>query len=141
MYFAGSHAYIISVMALLLLDVITGVSAAKKSGEPITAKRLGMGLLEKTGLYLILLIASFVLGLVMKDVVHIETYYITWLLTILIDVYEITSIIENVIKINPELAFLNKIKKLLNHSVDKQFEKVEKKLIIGGSETNSNEGY
>jgi carbon starvation protein CstA len=128
MYFAGIHLYIVAVVVLALMDVFTGVWAAKKTGIEITSRKLRRGMLEKTGLYLILLVASFVLGKVMQDMIKIDNFYVAWLLTVLICIYELTSIIENVIKIYPTLAFLSKLKVLLNKVGDKQIDNAEGKL-------------
>lgn len=128
MYFADIHLYIIAVLCLTIIDVVTGVWAAKKRNEEITSRKLRKGLLEKTALYLILLLSSFIIGKVFQNVLHFENYYVSWILTILISVYEITSIIENSISINPNLSFLGKFKSLLNKVADKQIDNVEEKL-------------
>jgi hypothetical protein len=134
MYFADIHLYVIAVLSLTAIDVFMGVWAARRRNEQITSRKLRKGLIEKAALYLVLLVASFILGKVMQNVLSFEKFYLTWILTLLISVYEITSIIENMISINPNLSFLGKFKKLLNSIADKQIESTESSL--SSQETN-----
>lgn len=138
LFIAGIHVYIYAIIFLTLLDVITGVWAAIHSGEQITSKKLKTGLLQKTALYLLLLVGAFMVGKVLQSVLHYEQFYIAFLLTLMISVYEMTSVIENVIKINPDLKFLQRLIGVMNVVVDKQIENVQE--AIGGKSLDDKKG-
>lgn len=142
MYFSGIHHYLISVFSLLLLDVITGLWAAKKRGDKITSRKLRKGLLEKFALYIILFVSAFMLEQVIQHIIPYSHFFIAWILAIIVNVYEITSIIENTIEIYPDLSFLNKFKEFLNRLEDKQIKAIEDKFDLFNEpkkdETNTN---
>jgi len=106
LFFVGIHSYIYAIMALSVIDVIIGIIAARKKGEAISSRKLRKGLLEKTALYMFLLISVFVMDKLMASVLG-SGHYFSFIVTVLICSYEVTSIIENLSILNPNIPFLS----------------------------------
>jgi hypothetical protein len=62
------------------------------------------------------------LDLILQSVIYHTAFYMAFIMTLLISVYELTSIIENMVSINPQLSFLKRFKGILNKVVDKEIE-------------------
>jgi toxin secretion/phage lysis holin len=127
-YYAGIHIYLVAIGALVLADVITGVWASFVSGEKFSSKKLSKGLIQKTAIYLIIMAASFEIGRVMQTVIPHETMWLTFVLTALILLYELTSIIENIVVINPDFYFLRRFSNMFEKVVEKQIGNAEQVL-------------
>jgi hypothetical protein len=127
MHFAPVQVYLISILLFVLVDVSTGIWASIKEGKSFKSKILGDGLFSKLIIYFLLMWMAIQFGLVLQSVTHTSTFYIAWILTILISAYEISSLIENVIKINPKLLFLNRFKRMITTISDKQIKQAKKK--------------
>ncbi len=127
-FFAGIHTYIYAVLALTIIDVITGLLAAHKRGEAITSRKLRKGLLEKFALYLVILISIFTLDVVLKSILPVESFYLSAIVTFLISTYECTSILENVLVINPNIPFIKPLVKVFNKMGDKTVDNLDKRV-------------
>jgi toxin secretion/phage lysis holin len=128
LFFGGIHLYIYSVFALTIMDVITGVMAAKKKGEPITSRKLRKGLLEKTALYLVLLLSVFVLDTLTKNLFAHAGFYFVFIVTFLISTYEITSILENLSTMHPQIPFLSGLVRIFKKMGDSTVNGLENKV-------------
>lgn len=126
--FIGVHVYFYYVIALMFIDVFTGIWASRVAGDAFQSKKLRKGLLEKFALYVILIISVFILELILKKILSYNEFYGVALLAIFISTYEISSIIEKVLIINPNLTFLNKVARILN-LLDNRLEKKAEKTI------------
>jgi toxin secretion/phage lysis holin len=131
-YYAGIHIYLVAIGALVLADVITGVWSSFVSGEKFSSKKLSKGLIQKTAIYLIIMAASFEIGRVMQTVIPHETMWLTFILTALILLYELTSIIENIVVINPDFYFLRRFSNMFEKVVEKQIGNAEQ--VMGRAE-------
>lgn len=98
-----------------------------KKGERFESKIFRKGLIEKSILYTILMCASLVLGKLLQTVFDFDVFYISWTLSVMICVYEISSVIENIVVINPNLAYLNAFKTFVKSIGKKQVESVTEK--------------
>lgn len=127
-YYAGIQLYLFAIGALVVADVVTGIWASFKQGEKFSSKKLGRGLIQKTVIYLIIMAASFEIGKVIQSAIGNETYWLTWILTLLILVYELTSVIENIVIINPQFYFLKRFSGLFEKVVNNQMDSVEERL-------------
>lgn len=125
-YFAGIKVYIITVFVLTFIDVITGTIAAIKRGEPFKSKILKKGLIEKFFLYVLVLIAVFVFEGLTKQIINYSAYYFVFFASFLICSYELVSILENVVSINPNLTFIKPIINLVNKMQTKSISKADK---------------
>lgn len=130
-YFAGIEVYVIAIGALVVADVITGIWASFKRDELFSSKKLGRGLIQKTALYSLIMASSFVIGKVINSALPVTTYWMTWVLTLLILLYELSSVIENIVVINPDMVFLRRFSGLFEKIVDKQEQNIEN--ILGAS--------
>ncbi|MDO9374553.1 MAG: phage holin family protein [Ferruginibacter sp.] len=129
-YFAGIHVYLYCVFILVIFDVITGIKASMTKGEKFTSRFLKKGLLEKLALYLILILAAFFLELVLKSMYQWDKNFIAFLVTMLISTYEMVSICENILIINPNLEFLKGIIKLSKSICNKAMEVARNKVDV-----------
>ncbi|RZJ98123.1 MAG: hypothetical protein EOO46_25195 [Flavobacterium sp.] len=127
-FYAPVQLYAISIFMLIIMDVILGIWASRIKGEPFKSRTLRKGLIEKIALYGMLFTGCIIMGKILQSVFHYKTFFIAWVFTILIAVYELSSIVENIIIIKPELAFLNKLVSLLKKVEQKQLDSVEKKI-------------
>jgi hypothetical protein len=116
---AGIKIYLLSVFLLVILDVITGVMASLKKGESFKSKILKKGLIDKTFLYIVMLIAVFILEGLAKSVINYTPYYFVFLASFMIACYECISIGENVFVLNPNLLFLKPMISLFGKLQDK----------------------
>lgn len=114
MFFTGIHVYIYAVFLLTLIDVITGTIASIKRGEAFKSKILKKGLVEKFFLYILIMIAVFVLETVAKSVIKYTAFYFVSFAAFSISCYELISILENIISINPKLTFVTSFINLTN---------------------------
>lgn len=128
MFFSGIHAYLLAIPVFIMLDVISGVFASYRKGLPVTSKKLRKGLLEKISLYMILVIAGFFLDYILKTVFPWESYYVVFLISILISSYELVSIFENLQTLNPKLRFLASLIALSKKVNDKALKIAERKI-------------
>lgn len=126
--FLNIASYIYAVFALVVIDVITGVIASIKKGESFKSKILKKGLVEKFFLYVLMLIAVFILEKIMKNIFTYQEYYFVFLAAFLISSYEVVSIFENVLSINPKLTFIRGLIKLTNKLSDKAMEDSDDKV-------------
>jgi phage-related holin len=124
----GIKLYVFSILTLALLDVITGVWASSRQGHLLTSKLLWRGLLAKVGLYLILLYAVMGLDIMLQSVLPMEKFYMVFVVSLLISVYEVTSIIENAVNINKDLAFLRAFASMWSRMVNKRIAVLEEKV-------------
>lgn len=125
-FLAGIHIYIYAVLALAFIDVVTGIAASLKKGEKFTSRTLRKGLLEKTVLYMLLLVTVFVLDMITKTVFHHEAFYFSFVITFLICSYEIASIMENVQVLRPNLPFVSALVRIFGKLHKKTIQKLEK---------------
>jgi toxin secretion/phage lysis holin len=134
MFFGGIHLYIYSVLALTILDVITGIMASNKKGIGFSSRLLRKGLLEKTALYLVLMLSVFVLDTLTTNLIGHSRYFFVFIITFLISCYEVSSIIENIAVVRPNIPFLSGLvrifKKMGAGTVDKLEAQVD--TITGG---------
>lgn len=128
MMFAGIHVYFYGILALTIIDVITGVMASIKKGEPFKSKILRKGLIEKGILYNLLMISVFVLEMILKTAFEYKAFYMVMIAAMLIGTYELSSIVENLMVINPRLNFLKNILNMSNKMHEKTIEIAEKKI-------------
>ena len=128
LYFAGIHTYIYCILALTVIDVTTGIFASLKRGEKFKSRILRKGLVEKVLLYNLMLISIFILELIIKTGFNYSTFYLVLVATVCIATYEISSILENVLTIRPELSFINRLIKLTNKIQDKAVNIAENKV-------------
>ncbi len=119
MHFVGIHSYIYAVIALTVIDVATGIIASIKKGEKFKSRILRKGLIEKVCLYLIIMVSTFILESVIRTGIELETYWLVMVATTLISTYEFSSIVENLLVINPNLTFLKRLQKISNNMANK----------------------
>ena len=131
-FFSGIHLYLFCITGLITMDVITGILSSVKQGKNFTSEYLRKGLLEKTALYLILILSAFALEIVFKSIYPYDHYFIVFFVTVLISSYECVSIMENILIINPSLTFINplirlskRISKATEKSADDKIDIVE----------------
>lgn len=127
-YYAGIQIYIFAIGFLVVADVFTGTWSSFKQGHKFSSKKLGKGLIQKTVVYLLIMATSFEIGKVLQSAISHETHWLSWILTLLILLYELTSIIENILVINPDLVFLKRFSGLFEKVVSKQIDNVEETL-------------
>ncbi|WPQ65506.1 phage holin family protein [Chitinophaga sancti] len=125
LFFAGIHTYIYCIIALTILDIATGIPASMKKGVPFKSRILRKGLIEKVVLYLIMLIAVFILELVVKTAIEYDSFYMVLVVTMCISTYELTSILENIAILRPELPFISRLIKLSNKIQEKTLDIAE----------------
>lgn len=128
LYFSGIHVYFYCIGALVIFDVITGIYASIKQGRKFTSEYLRKGLLEKVALYLILLLSAFAFETVFKTMYNWEHFFAVFFVTVLVTSYEMVSICENIIAVNPKFLFLNSIINLSKKISDKTVKNVEDKI-------------
>ncbi|SFW53147.1 phage holin family protein [Chitinophaga sancti] len=128
LFFAGIHTYIYCIIALTFMDVATGIPASMKKGELFKSRILRKGLIEKIALYLIMLIAVFILELVVKSAFKYESFYMVLVVTMCVSTYELTSILENIAVLRPELPFISRLIKLSNKIQEKTLDIAEDKV-------------
>ena len=128
LFFAGIHTYIYCVLALVIIDVITGIIASLKKGEEFKSRILRKGLIEKVILYNLLMISVFVLEIVIKTAFNYSAFYLVLIATVCITTYELSSIMENILVIKPELGFIRKLITLTNKLQDKTVDIAENKI-------------
>jgi len=126
-YFIGIHMYIYAILSLTFIDVVMGVLAARKKGEAITSRKLRKGLLEKTALYMVLLVSVFILDKLTASLIG-SGHYFSFIITFLICSYELTSITENISIINPNIPFLSGLVKVFKKMGESTVIKLEEKV-------------
>jgi hypothetical protein len=128
MALAGIKVYLVSVFALVILDVITGVAASIKKGESFKSKILKKGLIDKTFLYIIMLIAVFILEGLAKSVFTYTPCCFVFFAAFMISCYELISIFENIFVLNPNLAFIQPLINLTSKLSSKAAETAESQI-------------
>ncbi|MDQ2718253.1 MAG: phage holin family protein [Bacteroidota bacterium] len=130
LYFEGIHNYIYYIIIFIILDSVTGIAASIKLGKKFTSECLRKGLLEKTALYLILILSGFLLESIFKSIFPYQNYYIGCIITTLICSYESVSVMENILIIDPELTFLTALirlaKRISNMTIKTADDKLDK---------------
>ena len=128
LFFAGIHTYIYCVLGLVLIDVVTGIIASLKKGNKFKSRILRKGLIEKVILYNLLMISVFILEIVIKTAVNYSAFYMVLIATVLISTYELSSILENILVINPNLSFISKLINLSNKIQESTIDVAEEKI-------------
>ena len=130
-YFSISHEWLIVMSAMLLLDWIFWIIAAKVRWEAITSKKWGEGLIRKLSRWTIPFLVSWWLSRTWMDWIEELNLAILWMIVF----SETYSIIRHVYSINykEELPELDSLKLLLNwiaklfkgmvHKADKEITK------------------
>lgn len=103
---AGIKLYVLSVLTLAVIDVITGIIAAKKQGKQLQSKIFWRGAIGKMFVYVMTLVAIFHLDLMLQSIFPLEKFYMVAIMSFIISVYEVGSIIENVVAYDSKLAFM-----------------------------------
>lgn len=93
--FAPAKAMILTSLALVLMDLVTGIIAAKKAGEPVTSA----GLRRSIG-KLLIYEAAILLGFLTQQYMTGDTVPVSNIIAGLIGVAELTSCLENLNKIS-----------------------------------------
>lgn len=137
LFFAGIHSYIFCILALTILDVVTGIIASIKKGNKFKSRILRKGLIEKVLLYLVLLISVFILELVIKTAINYTAFYMVLVATVCICTYELSSILENLYVIRPDMKFIKRLIKLSNKIQNKALDVAENKIDKIDNITNS----
>ncbi|RZK12920.1 MAG: hypothetical protein EOO46_01410 [Flavobacterium sp.] len=127
MFFSSIHSFFVIIMALVLMDVVTGLAAAYKSGEAFSSRKLRRGLLEKLCLYLMLLITVFFIDKLLVDELGFARLYFSIFITFLISIYETSSVIENMYKIRPDIPFLSGLLSIFKGMGDKALKSMKKR--------------
>ena len=104
--FAPEKAAICTALVLILIDLVTGVWAAKKRGEAITSSGL------KTTIYKIVFYElDICLGFLAQTYLTGTVLPVCNLITSVIGLTEMTSILENLQTINPNISWASLISK------------------------------
>jgi FtsH-binding integral membrane protein len=104
--FAPEKAAICTALVLILIDLVTGVWAAKKRGEAITSNGL------KTTIYKIVFYElAICLGFLAQTYLTGTVLPVCNLITSVIGLTEMTSILENLQTINPNISWASLISK------------------------------
>ncbi|GAA4326307.1 phage holin family protein [Flaviaesturariibacter amylovorans] len=125
-FFAGIHSYVYIITALTIIDVVTGLMKAVRISDPITSRKLRKGLLEKLCIYLILLISVFFIDTLMAPI--IAGYYLSFVITVLIAFYELTSVSENLSVLMPQIPFLKGLVRIFRKLGEKTVDGLDKKV-------------
>lgn len=126
-YFSGIHTYMAIIFALVCIDVVSGVIASVKKGDRFNSKKLRAGLLDKFLLYLLLMIAVFLTDMLLKTVLNLELFYLTFFVSFLIAIYECSSITENIYNIRPDIPILASLVGIFNKMQTKTITSMENK--------------
>lgn len=134
-----SSVFLSVLIALLTMDLITGLVASVKNGKEITSRR-GVGILVKTGTYLALIVTTYTLYKEFAD--HAQEQFLSYALRylyffVLINVvfWTIFSIDENLSAVGIHIPFMAGIKKLFNLVNRKIDDKVKEGIdIVDGPE-------
>ena len=124
LFFGGIHMHIGVIVVLTVMDIAVGITAALKRGEKFSSRKLRRGLLEKFTLYIILFFSILMLDKIIHSMIATETFYLSGLVTLLISLYEISSISEGLYSINPN----NPVFKVIGGWSRRMFSKTERKL-------------
>ena len=127
-YFSSIHIYFYAIIALSVIDCITGIWASVKQGVSFKSSILRKGLVQKFLLYNLLMISVFIIEKVLKSVIIYSKFYFVMIATMMISTNELVSICENILKINPRLLFVNKVINLTNQVQDETVNTAEKKI-------------
>ena len=84
LFFAGIQIYIYGIATVIILDVLTGIYAAYRTSTPFISQILKKGLLEKTFLYIFLMVTSLAMEMMLKNMFGWEHYYVVFFVTVLI---------------------------------------------------------
>lgn len=125
--FTPIYLNIIFIFSIIILDVLLGIMASLKKGEAFTSHRLKEGLIHKVAFYGILLSSFLGFEYVLMNMFFYKTFYIIGAITAMIGFYELTSIIEKMIIIEPRIKVFHRILKFIK----KTDEKVELKMEEG----------
>lgn len=109
---AGNQNFVIVALCLIMLDVIVGFSNAVAHGE-VSSSKMRSGLWHKLGSMFLILVADVVDGALLGGVELGFQSPVLVAVCLYISLMEITSVLENVTKLNPELGnnpLVNRIK-------------------------------
>lgn len=126
-YIAGIHSYIYLTFTLIIIDTAIGVYSAHKKRE-LSFKKLLFGVWVKIVNYAILLGSVFILEQILKTVWRYEVYYMVFFTCFSIGLYELSSILKGLYKLNPHLVFIKRYIDLSNKFSNILFDKAEKKI-------------
>lgn len=111
---AGIHNFLFGITFLIVVDVVTGIIASLKEGKPFNSKKLRKGLLERFLIYNTLILVIWVMEKMVKESFEYDSFYAVMLVCVFIASYECSSLLENMLRINPNYTFLNKVGRILN---------------------------
>ena len=107
----------IAVIALIIIDYISGVIAAAYNGE-LSSRRMKEGLLKKL-VYILIMLTCYIVDFTNHKVSLGFTISLYIAVGVGIVLVEITSIFENCCKINPEIKNSNILDIIENHNESK----------------------
>lgn len=117
----GIGGLFVGVLILTVFDVIIGTRVSIKKGNSFSSRKFRKGLVEKTILYALLFIVSYVLEGIIKTSIPYEQFYLVGFSAAIFGFYEASSIIEGLIYLYPEYPFLKRLGNYL-HILDKKVE-------------------
>lgn len=132
-YIAGIHSYIYLTSTLILIDTLIGGYSAHKRGE-LSFKKLLFGVWTKIVNYSILLSSVFLIEQILKTVWSYSVYYMVFFCCFSIGLYELSSILKGLFKLNPHLLFIKRYIDLSTKFSNIIFDKAEKKIEQGVDE-------
>lgn len=106
--------YVACIFILVIIDVITGISAALHQGIKFSSKKLRIGLIDRVILYSVLIIITLMLDTMLRGTINYGRDYIAIACCTIVGFYEASSCVENLIKRFPNYSFLQRIGKMLN---------------------------
>lgn len=126
--FAPIYAHIVVILVAVLLDVMLGIIASLRKGEIFTSRRLKDGLINKTAIYGILLASFLMIEGVVMGMLGYTVFYAVGAISTMILFYELISIIEKLIVIDPRTKVLYRILKFVKKTDKKLDDVIDKKL-------------
>lgn len=116
------------ILIFIILDVVLGIIASIKKGEVFTSKKFKKGLLEKTTSIALIFIIFLMLEFMIMNLFNYHVLYITGFITILICLYEVSSNLEKLIIIYPNMRIIRTLSKYVLRTEKKLDKFVDKKI-------------
>lgn len=126
--FSPIYLNIIFIFCVLIADVVLGVAVSIKKGVKFESRKLKKGLVHKLAFYGIIIVSFLGLELVLMKMLQYKTYYIIGVITTMIGFYELTSIVEKMMIIEPNIKVFGRLLKWIKKTDEKIETNIDNKI-------------
>ena len=124
----NAYSVVIGVCALAIIDTHVAIKASIKNGGKYESYKIKQGLLNKIKIYLTIFILAIIFDILTRKIYDYQSFYVVFLSAFIIGLYEIGSILENMVLLFPNSEVVKLLSKYLNLTKKKVDNEIKNKL-------------